>query len=172
MAQEIYINKGGRFGQFLVSDGTNLTWSKTQATVFLYQPDNVITDKNSRVVCLDELGNFVYGSEVCYYDQELWKSYGYIYSTVQKSKSVAIGMASFFGVLLFFMILMLIMFIRMVFFAPSSNSTLTPDNDFYSPISSFLFPGVMLLLLAAAVYGFYYFLNQTIRLSKLSDPLV
>lgn len=162
MAQEIYINKGGRFGQFLVSDGTNLTWSKTQATVFLYQPDNVITDKNSRVVCLDDSGNFVYGNEVCYYDQQVWKSYGYIYSTVSKTLSTGIGMAVFFGIIV---LLVLLSWLSYAIFVINEKGDTYPGV--YIPVSV-----IFLLLLAAAGYGLYYFLNQTIRLTKLSDPLV
>jgi hypothetical protein len=162
MSQEIYINRGGRFGEFLVSDGTNLTWNKSnKATVFLYQPDNVITDKNNRVVCLDEAGNFVYADAMCYYDQAQWKAYGYIYSSVSKTLSTGIGMAVFFGMVV---LLILLSWLSYAIFVISEKDKAYPEIYIFVSI-------IFLVLLALAGYGMYYFLNQTIRLTKLSDPL-
>lgn len=171
----VYINKGGRFGLFLVSDGQKFSWSKTQATVFYQQDDGQILDKYNRIVCVS--GQIYYSNNPCYGNDQ-WRLYGYSIVPTQNYKLYTVGMSILFMIILIAATILCIYIIYAALQDKSANfDEIMNEEDmnkkYFRFFGSYIgIPISVLTLFGGSLFACYYFISQAIYVNSLTDPLV
>jgi hypothetical protein len=174
----VYINKGGRFGLFLVSDGQKLFWSKTQATVFFQQDNGQIYDRYNRIICVDGMSGEIYYSNSECFSEERWKLFGYSIVATQNYSLYAVGMSILFTIILLAATILCIYVLYAALHDKSGSfDEIMNEEDINKKYFRFFgsyvgIPIGVLALFGGSLFACYYFISQAVYVNSLTDPLV